>query len=56
MNAFKGSLMDCFELEQTLLKNFKHRQVSNIKGDKLDGYTEIFDLSSEDIIEIKKYF
>ena len=56
MNTFNGSLMDCFELEQTLLKKFKNRQVSNIKGDKLDGYTEILDLSSEDIIEIKKYF
>ena len=56
MNIFNGSLMDCFELEQTLLKKFKNRQVSNIKGDKLDGYTEILDLGSEDIIEINKIF
>lgn len=56
LNTFNGSLMDCFELEQILLKKFKHRQMSNIKGDKLDGYTEILGLSSEDIIELKNIF
>ena len=56
ISVYSGSLIDCFEFEQMLLNIFNHKRVSDITGNHLDGYTEILDLTSNDIHEIQNYF
>lgn len=56
ISVYSGPLIDCFNFEQMLLKIFSHKRVSDITGGHLDGYTEILDLTSNDIHEIQNYF
>ena len=48
----KSSLINCYELEQLILKKYKHRKVTDIKANVIDGYTEILDLSDKEVSSI----
>ena len=48
----QSSLINCYELEQLILKKYKHRKATDIKADVVDGYTEIMDLSDKEVSSI----
>jgi len=50
----KNTLLNCYDWEQLILKDYHHRRVSNVKGDQLDGYTEILKLTEGEIREVTK--
>ena len=45
----KGTLLECYELEQELLALLYDKRDETITSDMLDGYSEIFNLNDDDI-------
>lgn len=52
IRTVKGTLKSCFLLEQEIISLLIDKQDSDITSDMLDGYSEIFVLNEEDILNI----
>lgn len=54
IQSVKGSLIECFNLEQELLELLKEKRDNSVSSEMLDGYSEIFNLSSNDVMFVKE--
>ena len=53
IKKFNSTLLNCYLLEQKLIKKFQNHRDKDIKAEQLDGHTEIFDFSDDVIQTIK---
>lgn len=53
IKKFNSTLLNCYLLEQKLIKKFQNHRDKDIKAEQLDGHTEIFDFSDDVIKTIK---
>jgi hypothetical protein len=53
IKSIKATLIECYQLEQELLGQYSDRRSDSITSAHLEGYTEVFDLSHEDVIDVK---
>jgi hypothetical protein len=50
LKVVKGTLLDCFNLEQSIIELLHDKRDPEVTSDMLDGYSEIFDLSEEEVL------
>ena len=48
----EGTLVRCFSLEQELLNMLGDKRDKSITSAHLDGYSEVLDLSAEDVCQV----
>ncbi|CAK2594654.1 conserved hypothetical protein [Vibrio crassostreae] len=49
-----GTLMECFKLEQAIHELMEDKNIKDIDGSIMDGYTELFDFNDSDVESIKE--
>ncbi len=49
IKVVKGTLIDCFTLEQEIIGSLSDKRDINVTSDMLDGYSEVFNLNDRDV-------
>ncbi|MGR5262268.1 GIY-YIG nuclease family protein [Vibrio astriarenae] len=50
----RATLLECYKLEQSIHDMMEDRNIKDIDGSIMDGYTELFDFNEDDVATIKE--